>query len=100
MRWSRSYRDLRTAEQRSTPPSAAIDQFRTFRFERTDGGFAINGRFFGRNNESVRMLMQWPPVPSTRPTATPGRFHVRRDSTSSSDATSSIVTPSITRTTT
>jgi FtsP/CotA-like multicopper oxidase with cupredoxin domain len=121
--------DLRAAEQRGAPPPAAIAQFRTFRFERSGGGFAINGRFFdvnvdnalirprtyevwnlqndsggwfhpvhlhllhagfgfvvidrngvpitdtdqefgwketvnvGRNNESVRVLMQWPDVP-------------------------------------
>ena len=121
--------DLLIAEQHGAPPPVAIDQFRAFRFERSDGGFAINGRFFdlnvdnalirpgghevwnlqndsggwfhpvhlhllhagfgfvvidrngvpigardqefgwketvnvGRNNESVRVLMQWPAVP-------------------------------------
>ena len=119
-----------TMAGRGAPPPAAIDRFRTFRFERSDGGFAINGRFFdldvdnavihpgahevwnlqndsggwfhpvhlhllhagfgfvvidrngvpitatdqefgwketvnvGRNNESVRVLMQWPAVPA------------------------------------
>jgi spore coat protein A, manganese oxidase len=121
--------DLRTAEQRGTPAPALIAQSRAFRFERSNGGFAINGQFFdvnvdnaiiqpgtyelwnlqndsggwfhpvhmhlmhagfgfvvidrngvpitatdqefgwketvnvGRNNESVRLLMQWPDVP-------------------------------------
>ena len=92
--------DLRSAEQHGTPPPSLIAQFRTYRFERSSGGFAINGRFFdlnvdnavirtgtyevwnlqndsggwfhpvhphllhvGRNNESVRVLMQWPDVP-------------------------------------
>ena len=121
--------DLRAREQRGAPPPAQIAQFRSFRFERSGGGFAINGNFFdvnvdnaapragnyevwnfendsggwfhpvhlhllhagfgfvvidrngvaigptdqefnwketvnlGRNNESVRVLMQWPDVP-------------------------------------
>ena len=121
--------DLRRAEQHGTPPPSLIAPFRTYRFERSSGGFAINGRFFdlnvdnavirtgtyeewnlqndsggwfhavhlhllhagfgfvvidrngtaitaagqefgwkktvnvGRNNESVRVLMQWPDVP-------------------------------------
>jgi spore coat protein A, manganese oxidase len=121
--------DLRTREQQGAPPPAQIAQFRQFRFERSGGGFAINGKFFdvncddaapragtyevwnlqnssggwfhpvhlhllhagfgfvvidrngvaigptdqefnwketvnlGRNNESVRVLMQWPDVP-------------------------------------
>jgi len=121
--------DLRVREQRGAPPPAQIAQFRSFRFERSGGGFAINGNFFdvnvdnaapragtyevwnfendsggwfhpvhlhllhagfgfvvidrngvaigptdqefnwketvnlGRNNESVRVLMQWPDVP-------------------------------------
>ena len=121
--------DLRAAEQRGAPRPAQIAQVRNFRFERSGGGFAINGQFFelnvdnatpragtfevwnlendsggwfhpvhlhllhagfgfvvidrngvpigpadlefgwketvnvGRNNESVRVLMQWPDVP-------------------------------------
>jgi FtsP/CotA-like multicopper oxidase with cupredoxin domain len=121
--------DLRAREQRGAPPPPQITQFRNFRFERDNGGFAINGKFFdldrddavpqagtfevwnlendsggwfhpvhlhllhagfgfivvdrngvpirrgdqefgwketvnlGRNNESLRVLMQWPSVP-------------------------------------
>jgi hypothetical protein len=45
--------DLRRAEQHGTPPPSLIAQFRTYRFERSSGGFAINGRFFDLNVDNA-----------------------------------------------
>ncbi len=45
--------DLRAREQRGAPPPAQIAQFRSFRFERSGGGFAINGNFFDVNVDNA-----------------------------------------------